>query len=88
MPIYEYLCRQCGNRFEYLVLSSSPAAECPSCHKPDLTQLVSLCAMSSENTRETNYSAARKKAVKAHKNKQQDEHHDLHEHFNDPKTKS
>ncbi|MBZ5632038.1 MAG: zinc ribbon domain-containing protein [Acidobacteriia bacterium] len=29
MPIYEYECRQCGHRFEYLVLASSPAAECP-----------------------------------------------------------
>jgi putative FmdB family regulatory protein len=88
MPIYEYLCRQCGNRFEYLLLSSSSPAECPSCHKQDLTQLVSLCAMTSENTRDANYTAAHKKATKAHKNKQRDEHHDLHEHFQDPKTKS
>jgi putative FmdB family regulatory protein len=88
MPIYEYLCRQCGHRFEYLLLSSSSPAECPSCHKQDLTQLVSLCAMTSENTREANYNAAHRKASRARKDKQHDEHHDLHEHFQDPKTKS
>ena len=87
MPIYEYVCRECGNRFEYLLLSSSAAAKCPSCHKQDLTQLVSLCAMTSENTREASYNTAHKKASRARKDKQHDEHHDLHEQFQDPKSK-
>ena len=32
MPIYEYECRSCGNRFEHLqrILNSSPP-DCPSC---------------------------------------------------------
>lgn len=88
MPIYEYLCKQCGHRFEYLLLSTSSAAECPSCHKQDLTQLVSLCAMSSENTREASFNSAHKKATQARKNKQHDEHQDLHEHFQDIKSQS
>ena len=86
MPIYEYLCRQCGHRFEYLILSSSSAPECPSCHKKDLTQLISLCAMTSEGTRAANFNAAHKKASKAHKDKRRDENQDLREHLQSPKT--
>jgi putative FmdB family regulatory protein len=31
MPIYEFECDKCGNRFEELVSSSAPAPSCPSC---------------------------------------------------------
>jgi putative FmdB family regulatory protein len=81
MPIYEYECRQCGHRFEYLALPSSPAAECPACRKTDLEQLISLCGMSSETTRQANLSAAHKKAGAAYKDKQHSEHKRLHDHF-------
>lgn len=81
MPIYEYECRHCGHRFEYLVRSSSPAAECPSCQKNDLTQLVSLSAMSSETTRDANFNSAHKKATGARKEKQAEDHKHLHDHF-------
>jgi putative FmdB family regulatory protein len=83
MPIYEYECLQCGHRFEYLVLSSSPAAECPSCRKKDLKQLISLSAMSSEATRDANFNSARNKAAGGRKEKQSDEHKHLHQHFED-----
>jgi len=42
MPIFEYLCRDCGARFEKLVLK--PATEkvaCPSCGKRKLEQQIS-----------------------------------------------
>lgn len=81
MPIYEYQCRQCGHRFEYLVLKSTPAAECPSCHHQDLTQLISLCSMSSESTRQANLNAAQKKVGAVRKEKQHEDHKHLHEHF-------
>ena len=54
MPVYEYECRQCGYRFEYLVLHSSPVAECPACRRKDLNRLISLCSVSSENTKQAN----------------------------------
>ena len=41
MPIYEYQCRQCGHRFEYLVLSQTPPASCPECRNKDVEQLIS-----------------------------------------------
>ena len=83
MPIYEFECLQCGHRFEYLVLPSSPPAECPTCRKTDLKQLISLSAVSSETTREANFSSARKSTTGVRKEKQQEEHKHLHQHFED-----
>ena len=32
MPIYEYVCRKCGNAFEHLARTlSEPAPKCPQC---------------------------------------------------------
>ena len=81
--MYEYECRQCGHRFEYLVLSSSPAAECPSCQAKDLEQLISLSAVSSEATRQASLSAAHRKAAGVRKEKQHEAHKGQHEHFQD-----
>ncbi|MBI3148423.1 MAG: zinc ribbon domain-containing protein [Betaproteobacteria bacterium] len=44
MPIYEYLCRGCGEEFETLVRASAPAPECPACHGQDLTKKLSAFA--------------------------------------------
>lgn len=84
MPIYEYECRHCGYRFEYLVMPTSPAAECPACKKNDLEQMISLCSVSSEATREASFNAASKQAAGVRKEKQHEEHKHLHEHFHDP----
>ena len=83
MPIYEYECRKCGHRFEYLVLSSTPAASCPACKKRDLKQLISLYSASSDSTKQANLSAAHKKAASVRNEKQRSEHKSLHEHFHD-----
>lgn len=83
MPIYEYECRRCGHQFEVLVLPKSPAASCPSCHKKDLKQLVSMFAASSESTRNANFASARRRAQVVQKEKQHEEHKELHEHFED-----
>lgn len=83
MPIYEYKCRGCGHRFEALVLPRHPAAECPSCQKSDLEQLISLCAVSSESTREANLSAAHSKAAAVRKDKLHENHKHEHQHFQD-----
>jgi putative FmdB family regulatory protein len=46
MPIYEYLCDQCGTEFEKFLRSSEAAAgiACPSCGEPRVTQRVSTFA--------------------------------------------
>jgi putative FmdB family regulatory protein len=42
MPIYEYLCARCGNRFEEIVpSSSSPAPDCPECGAKRPERLIS-----------------------------------------------
>jgi putative FmdB family regulatory protein len=60
MPIYEYECRQCGEQFEALVLKET-VASCPACQSPDLEQLISGFAVSSESSRQSNLQAARRK---------------------------
>ena len=86
MPVYEYECRECGHRFEYLVLHSSPAAACPACQKTDLEQLISMCAVSSEATKQANLSAAHRRAAAVRKEKLHQDHTHLHEHFEDRPT--
>ena len=44
MPIYEYVCEQCGNQFEEIV--SSAATDCPPCPKcasNNTKKLMSTC---------------------------------------------
>lgn len=42
MPIYEYVCRKCGNELEKLQkLSDGPLTECPECGEPTLKRKVS-----------------------------------------------
>jgi putative FmdB family regulatory protein len=43
MPIYEYLCRKCGNRFEELVsIHVQNPLPCPKCGSGDTEKLMSL----------------------------------------------
>jgi len=46
MPIFEYKCQDCGNRFEKLIRRDSDVAglECPSCGKQHLNQELSTFA--------------------------------------------
>ena len=61
MPIYDYACRRCGEKFELLVLSAT-VEECPSCQSQDLERLLSSgFAVSSESTRQSHLQAARRK---------------------------
>lgn len=41
MPIFEYVCKECDQRFEALVYGSKEA-ECPSCHGRSLEQQLSV----------------------------------------------
>jgi len=46
MPIFEYLCDDCGNQFEKLVRRSEEAdrTECPSCGRDHVTTRISSFA--------------------------------------------
>jgi putative FmdB family regulatory protein len=42
MPLYEYRCERCSERFEeYLSASTAPAPPCPACKSPNVTRLYS-----------------------------------------------
>jgi len=43
MPIYEYLCRECGHQFEWLVRNNEKPS-CPSCGRGKLTKQLSVPA--------------------------------------------
>ena len=44
MPIYEYLCEDCGTKFEKLVRRPGDAVECPSCGQNRLKTEFSVFA--------------------------------------------
>jgi putative FmdB family regulatory protein len=45
MPIYEYLCKKCGEKSEYLIRSSDQEPHC-SCGSSQLERLMSTFAVS------------------------------------------
>jgi putative FmdB family regulatory protein len=42
MPIYEYVCDDCGKRYEQIVLSQSQKVACPSCSSKRHTLQLSV----------------------------------------------
>ena len=48
MPIYEYRCQACGNRFDVLQRSSEGEEKltCPRCGAPAPEKMISACATS------------------------------------------
>jgi putative FmdB family regulatory protein len=73
MPIHEYVCKACGQEFEYLLL---PAAKtepaCPACRSHHLEKLMSAFAVSTLERTQANVKAARKEIAqsKDYKDKQ------------------
>ena len=84
MPIYDYQCRKCKNRFELLVLKGTVAA-CPQCQSEDLEQQISGFAVSSDSIRQSNLEAARKRYAnsKNYKDKKVAEAEEVREHYNE-----
>lgn len=51
MPIYEYQCNACGHQFEEIQsFSEDPLTDCPECHKPKLSKLLSAPAFQLKGT--------------------------------------
>ncbi len=82
MPIFEYECGKCDHQFEALVLPTLPAPKCPSCQSKKLNNQISLCAVSSEGTRQNALKAAKKRNKKLGKEMAHAEHEAYHKEQN------
>ncbi len=60
MPIYEYLCESCGDKFEKLVRRSEDALEagCPSCGEKHLAQQYSTFAARGGSSADSSFTPA------------------------------
>jgi putative FmdB family regulatory protein len=47
MPLFEFECRGCGRRFEYLTRDGQ-SPSCPACHGSDLQKQLSVFAVGAE----------------------------------------
>jgi putative FmdB family regulatory protein len=50
MPIYEYACGDCGNRFEKLVRRFADEVSCPSCASASVDKQLSVFAVGSSSS--------------------------------------
>ncbi len=47
MPMFEYICLECDNKFEELVMRSDTVVNCPLCKSADVKKMVSAFSSSS-----------------------------------------
>jgi putative FmdB family regulatory protein len=50
MPIYEFECKKCRSRFDYLVRASQDGISCPKCKSKNLRRLISSFAFNSKDS--------------------------------------
>ena len=79
MPLYDFSCRSCSNKFELLVLKRTPA--CPKCGSEDLERLLSLPVVHSAGTHQKTMANAKKAelrtaAEREHAQRQYEASHD------------
>jgi putative FmdB family regulatory protein len=56
MPLFEYICKKCGQQFETLVMGTT-GPSCPSCHSKKLEKQLSVFAVSNRSGNHTPYEA-------------------------------
>ncbi|MDE0358354.1 MAG: zinc ribbon domain-containing protein [Gammaproteobacteria bacterium] len=82
MPVYEYVCNDCGRQFEVLLLRQETAA-CPSCESADLKRLLSAPKVKSSSTHDLAMRAAKKRDQtqaweRVNEQRKYEESHDRH----------
>lgn len=53
MPIYEYQCKSCGDKFDKLIrsISRDDKIECPKCHSTQTARALSVFAVGAEGAK-------------------------------------
>ncbi len=82
MPIYEYVCNDCVQQFEVLVLRQDTPA-CPSCDGVDLRRVLSAPRVKSSSTHDLAMRAAKKRDrsqawERVNEQRKYEESHDRH----------
>ena len=84
MPIYEFKCQACAHTFEELILPWKENAErtpvCPSCQAKDVEKVLSVFAVKTDATRQSNLNTARKAARKIKQEKDTEDQKQIMEH--------
>ena len=57
MPVFEFKCEGCGDRFERLVFAASSSVSCPNCGSTELEKLPSTFGMSGVERQTTSAAA-------------------------------
>jgi len=58
MPLFEYLCQDCGKDFERIVPRHDSPAECPHCESAHVEKQLSVFAVSSSSSQGGSFDAA------------------------------
>lgn len=60
MPVFEYKCSKCGNRFEVLhkSINNIESVECPDCHSKEINKLLSSFSASGFSNSGGDYSSS------------------------------
>jgi putative FmdB family regulatory protein len=87
IPIYEYSCQDCGNRFELFVrkVGETAGVACTSCESDSVERMLSTPAVKSEATHGLAMRAAKKRdaaqgKARMHAQLKYEESHDRHGH--------
>lgn len=51
MPLFEYQCRECGSRFERIVVSHATPVACKNCNSSKVEKLISVFAVAGSATK-------------------------------------
>jgi putative FmdB family regulatory protein len=71
MPLYEYVCKACGNELEALQkISADPLKDCPQCQQPELEKRISAAGfrLKGSGWYETDFKSGTKKNVASDSN--------------------
>jgi putative FmdB family regulatory protein len=79
MPLYEYDCLKCAQRFEVLIRGPQTIT-CPSCGHDGVERVMSAFAVSSDAISQANVASARKRNLSLEREKKRTEIDDPHRH--------